>query len=210
MIPSFHLSSLSTIALHGKLLSYSHATGTFLVRMHSEEHKYTLYCIWVYVASTINIMLITVQDTTFFWWKRSSFSTSTQPDLNRATADPMLGSWWNHSPVTLLWRKISRAGILFLNKLSCSHYFSSRHRYAVINYLIRDGLNTKKSVRCKLHQVCLWLGLWFDFRNIHLLMNDDLEEGFSFLTSALSLQGETQFFVNQNIFYPQSRWCTLG
>lgn len=66
MTPSFHLSSLSTIALHGKLQSYSHATGIFLVRMHSEERKYTLYCIWVYVESTINIMLIIVQDTACF------------------------------------------------------------------------------------------------------------------------------------------------
>lgn len=60
MIPRFHLSRLSIIALYGKLQSYSHTTAIFLVRMHSEEHKYTLYCIWVYVVSTINIMLIII------------------------------------------------------------------------------------------------------------------------------------------------------
>lgn len=66
MLASFHLLSISTIALHGKLQSYSHATGVFLVRLHSEEPKYTLYCVWDCAASTINIILIIVQDTACF------------------------------------------------------------------------------------------------------------------------------------------------
>lgn len=79
------------------------------------------------------------------------------------------------------------------------------HRYPVINYLIRDGLNTKKSVGCKLHEVRLWLGLWFDFRNIHLLMNNNLEEGFYPLSHQLyPSRVKHSFFANLNISCPQN------
>lgn len=97
------------------------------------------------MASTINIKLIIIQDTAFFWWKHSSFSTSTQPDLNRATTNPMLASWQNHNPVTLLWRKISRVWILLLSNLHPQLSFSM-HRHPVINYFVRHGLTTKKNL----------------------------------------------------------------
>jgi len=76
------------------------------------------------------------------------------------------------------------------------------HRYPVINYLIRNGLNTKQSAGCKLYQARLWLGLWFDFRNIHLLMNNNLEEEFSPFLHQLCPSRVKHSETQLKLFYP--------